>query len=60
MAKIYIDAAVPDSRDDMSAEDGTALTLTGNVRIVYDDTTPKSDLITLIDRIRDKIIEVQP
>lgn len=59
MAKQYFDAAVIDSRDDMSQVDGTALTLVKGVRLLYDDTINKSDLIALIDRIRDKIIEVE-
>lgn len=57
MAKKYIDAAVADSKDDMSTADGTALTLTNSVRVLYDDTVPKADLINLLERATDKIRE---
>ena len=60
MAKRYIDASVVTTRDGMTDTDGTSLTLTNAVRILYDNTTVKSDLITLIDRVRDKIIETMP
>jgi len=55
MAKIFIDSAIPDSRDDMAEEDGAALTLTGDIRIVYDNTKPFGDLVTLIHRMADKM-----
>lgn len=57
MAKRYIDAAKSDTRETMSEADGTSLTLTNSVRVLWDNTLPKNDLIVLIDRIRDRIIE---
>lgn len=57
MAKKYIDAATTTTKDDMTVADGTALTLTNSVRLLYDDTVPKSDLVVLIERIREKIIQ---
>lgn len=60
MAKRYIDAAITDTHDSMSDSDGSALTLTNSVRLLYDNTVSKSDLVALIDRIKEKIIEVMP
>ena len=59
MAKQFIDAAVTTEKDAMSKQDGTALTLTGGVRILYDDTLNKRQLVVLIDRIRDRINELE-
>lgn len=59
MAKQFIDIAVEDARDDVAAlSDGTALTLTNAVRILIDDTVPKSDLMNAIDRAKERINEL--
>lgn len=57
MAKQFVDAAVTTEKEDMSIQDGTSLTLTNSVRILYDDTLDTATLITTINRIRDKILE---
>lgn len=57
MAKKFIDAAITTAKESMSLQDGTALTLTNKVRLLYDDTVKKGDLIVLIDRIRDRLLE---
>lgn len=59
MAKKYIDAAVTTEKDDLSQEDGTALTLTNIVRVLYDDTAETAALVTALDRVRDKILELE-
>lgn len=59
MAKQYVDAAIETEKDDMAQADGTSLTLTNDVRILYDDTLDASQLYTLITRIRDKIAMIE-
>lgn len=59
MAKQYIDAAISTEKDSMVKTNGSALTLTNSVRIIYDDTLDNAELFTLITRIRDKIAEVE-
>lgn len=55
MAKFHIDAAVTESKDDFTIT-GSA-TVTGAVRLAWDDSVTKSDLLILIERIRDRIRE---
>ncbi len=57
MTTQHIDATLETEKDSMST--ATGATLTNDVRIVYDDTMPTSELYTLITRIRDKILEVE-
>lgn len=57
MAKYFVDAAVSTEKGSMTQEDGTALTLTNGVRVLYDSTLTTSELNVLIDRIKDKINE---
>lgn len=59
MAKQFVDAAVTTEKDAMTQQDGTALTLTNTVRILYDDTVDTATLITTIDRIKEKILELE-
>jgi len=60
MAKKFVDMTVEADRDSAgSLSDGSALALTGDVRVLYDDTVPKSELITCIDKIRDRINELE-
>lgn len=59
MAKFFIDAAVETDKGAMVKQDGTALTLTNGVRILYEDTLTKRQLMVLIDRIRDRINELE-
>lgn len=42
-------------RSEVAIQDGTALTLTNKVRLLWDDTYPNAELIVAIDRIRDAI-----
>ena len=37
----------------------TGATLTNDVRIVYDDTLETGQLIVLIDRIKERILEIE-
>lgn len=55
MAKFHIDAAVTESKDDFTIT-GSA-TVTGAARVAWDDTITKSDLLNLLDRIRDRVRE---
>lgn len=57
MAKKFLDAAVANAKDDITVQDGSALTLTNAVRVLYDDTVPKLDLFTTIERILAKMRE---
>lgn len=59
MAKQFIDAAIETDKDAMVKQDGTALTLTNGVRILYEDTLNKRQLMVLIDRIRNRINELE-
>lgn len=57
MAKKFIDAAAATKKSAYTKGDGTALTLTNSVRILYDDTLDHNELYVTINRIRDSIIE---
>lgn len=59
MAKQFFDAAVTTEKDDMSKQDGTALTLTNTVRVLYDDTAETATLVATLDRIKEKILETE-
>lgn len=59
MAKQFVDAGVSTMKVNMAKQDGTALTLTNSVRILYEDTLSKQDLYVLINRIRDRILETE-
>lgn len=59
MAKQYIDAAITTAKESMTVTDGTALTLTNGVRLLWEDTLDKATLIVLIDRIKERIRETE-
>jgi uncharacterized ubiquitin-like protein YukD len=59
MAKQFLDAAVETEKESIAKQDGTALTLTNKVRVLYDDTLTTSELYTLITRIRDRILQLE-
>lgn len=59
MAKQYIDAALTTAKESMTVTDGTALTLTNGVRLLWEDTLDKATLIVLIDRIKERIRETE-
>ena len=59
MAKKFIDAAVTTEKGSMTQSDGTSLTLTNTVRVLYDDTAETATLITTIDRIKERILELE-
>ena len=59
MAKFFIDASVATEKDAMVKQDGTALALTGQVRILYDDSLNPRQLVVLLRRVRDKINELE-
>ena len=59
MAKQYIDAAITTDKESMTVTDGTALTLTNGVRLLWDDALDKATLIVLIDRIKERIRETE-
>lgn len=59
MAKQFVDAAITTDKESVTKQDGTALTLTGGVRILYDDTLDTATLYTLITRLRDCILQFE-
>lgn len=59
MAKQFVDASISTEKEAVAKQDGTALTLTGNVRIVYDDTLTTKQLYVLISRLRDRILQIE-
>lgn len=59
MAQRFIDAAIETDKESMSDADGTALTLTNDVRVLYDDTLSTRELHVLLTRIRDRITQLE-
>lgn len=57
MAKFYIDAGVVTDKGAMVKQDGSAETLVGGVRVIYDDSLSKRQLVTTIDRMAQRINE---
>lgn len=55
MAKKFMDGSAQSESSGLAIQDGTALTLTNKVRILWDDTTPNAELIHAITKIRDAI-----
>lgn len=60
MAKQFIDASVRTEKEAMAFQDGTALTLTNQVRVLIDDTATKADLLIALERVKDRINELLP
>lgn len=60
MAKKFIDVTVNTVKESMTVQDGTALTLTGQVRVLYEDTATKADIIVSLERVLERIRETQP
>lgn len=60
MAKQFIDAAITTEQESMTLQDGSALTLTNGMRVLYDDTLDKQTLIVLIERIKHAILRLEP
>ena len=60
MAKIFVDAAVITEQEAMTLEDGSALTLTNTVRVLYDDTLEKGVIAVQLDRIKHAILRLEP
>lgn len=57
MAQKFIDVDVDTIKEDFENGDGTALTLTNSVRVLYDNTIESAELFTILTRIRDRILE---
>lgn len=57
MAKKFVDGDAQSERATTTLQDGTALTLTNKVRILWDDTYPNLELKVAIDKLRDAIIQ---
>lgn len=57
MAKKFIDVTVNDEKDAYTKGDGTALTLTNSVRVLYDDTLESAELYTILTRVRDAMLQ---
>lgn len=62
MAKKFIDLARSTVIDDksISLSDGSALTLTNKLRVLYDDTCTRHELNVLMERARKVICELEP
>lgn len=60
MAKKFIDAAIKTEQEAMALEDGSALTLTNTVRVLYDDTVEKHALLVQLERIKHAILRLEP
>lgn len=59
MAQKFFDVAVTTEKDSMTQQDGTALTLTNIVRVLYDDTQETAAIATALDRVKQKILETE-
>ncbi len=57
MTTRHIDAAITTEKSSMST--ATGATLTNDVRVVYDDTLSTRQLVVLIDRIKERILEIE-
>ena len=60
MAKKFVDAAIKTEQEAMTLGDGTALTLTNGVRVLYDDTLEKGAVAVLLERIKNAILRLEP
>jgi hypothetical protein len=60
MAKQFIDASVNTVKESLAFQDGTALTLTNQVRVLIDDTATKADLLVALERVKERINELLP
>jgi hypothetical protein len=60
MAKKFVDAAIKTEQESMTLEDGSALTLTNGVRVLYDDTLEKGAIVVLLERIKNAILRLEP
>lgn len=57
MAKKFIDTDVNADKESYELGDGTSLTLTNKVRVLYDDSVTPSELYVTLTRIRDRLTE---
>jgi hypothetical protein len=60
MAKRFIDVTVNTQKEAMTNQDGSALTLTGQVRVLFEDSATKADILIALQRIKDRITEILP
>ena len=60
MAKKFVDAAIITEQEAMTLGDGSALTLTNGVRVLYDDTLEKGAIVVLLERIKNAILRLEP
>ena len=60
MAKKFVDAAIKTEQESMTLQDGSALTLTDGVRVLYDDTLEKGAVAVLLERIKNAILRLEP
>ena len=60
MAKKFVDAAIITEQEAMTLQDGSALTLTNGVRVLYDDTLEKGEIVVLLERIKNAILRLEP
>lgn len=57
MAKKFIDTNLNTAKESYELGDGTSLTLTNKVRVLFDDTLEPSELYVTLTRIRDRLNE---
>ena len=55
MARKFIDASHTTEKSNMVIQDGTALTLTGAARVLYNDALNKRQLAVIIRRIAERV-----
>lgn len=55
MAKKQIDATVAESKDDFTVSTGA--TVTGILRVAWDDSANPSDIISLLEKVRMRMME---
>lgn len=59
MAKFFVDVSKEGAVDStVQLEDGTSVTLTNDVRVLFDDSLPKADILLAINRAKDRINEL--
>lgn len=60
MAKKFIDSAIITEQGAMTLQDGSALTLTNSVRVLYEDTLEKGAIVVQLQRIIAAILRLEP
>lgn len=59
MAKQFVDLSATTELQSVTKQDGTALTLTNGVRVLYDDTLPTATLALCLEKAKLSILKFE-